>query len=77
MKAFLLFMCRIAFRPKVTYISEKAREEALKEPQVITANHIVGMDGAVVYAALRKQNLTVLSAADVQVTYPILHWLFR
>lgn len=77
MKAFLLFMCRMAFRPQVTYISEKAREEAMKEPQVIIANHIVGMDGAVIYAALRKPNIAVISAADTMVTYPILQWLFR
>lgn len=77
MKAFLLFMCRLAFRPEVTYISEKARQEALREPQVLITNHVLGMDGAVIYAALHKPNITVLSAADVQITYPILRWLFR
>lgn len=77
MKAFLLSMCRIAFRPKVTYISDKAREEALREPQVLIANHVRGMDGAVVYAALRVQNITALAASDTQETYPILQWLFR
>lgn len=77
LKALLLFLCRVVFRPKISYISDKAREEALKEPQLLVCNHIRGLDGAVIYAALRKPNITALSASDLQVTYPILRWLFR
>lgn len=73
----LLLLCRLCFRPQVRYISETARREALAEPQVLICNHVRGMDGAVVYAALRRPRITALSAKDVQFTFPILQWLFR
>ena len=61
----LFFAIRLAFRPKITYASEKARQEAFREPQVIICDHVRGMDGAVVYSLFRHEKLTALSAKDI------------
>lgn len=70
-------LTRLAYRPKVTYTSEKARQEAFSTPQLLVCNHVRGMDGVVMGGALRGLPITALSAKDVQETYPVLKVLFR
>ena len=67
-------LCKLAFRPKVTYASEKARQEALAEPQIIISNHVRGMDAAVIFSMLHWPQLIALTAKDLQDKSPALKW---
>ena len=39
-------LIRLAFRPKISYVSDRARQEAFRSPMIMVSNHVRGMDGA-------------------------------
>ena len=51
-RAVLKFLILIAFRPKRTFVSDKARKEAFSEPMIFISNHVHGMDGAVLQSLM-------------------------
>ena len=61
----LKFLVLIAFRPKRTFASEKARQEAFKEPMIIISNHVHGMDGAVLQSLMPFSRVYSLTAKDL------------
>lgn len=61
----LKFLCLIAFRPKRTYISEKAKQEAFKEPMIFISNHVHGMDGAVLQSLMPFSKVYSITAKDL------------
>lgn len=65
LRAVLLVFIRLAFRPKLVYASEKARQEAFAQPRVIVVNHVRGWDGAVVYSCISRQPFRALVAKDM------------
>ena len=54
----------ILFRPRKTFVSEKARQ-ALQEPCIIISNHIRGFDGAAILTLLPGKKITGLVAKDM------------
>ena len=42
----LMGLIRLAFRPKISYVSARARQEAFRSPMIMVSNHVRGMDGA-------------------------------
>ncbi|MBR6030078.1 MAG: 1-acyl-sn-glycerol-3-phosphate acyltransferase [Clostridia bacterium] len=65
----------ILFRPRKTYVSEKARQEAFSEPCVIISNHVRGFDGAVIFTLLPGKRITGLVAQDMLENSKPLRWL--
>ena len=65
LRVVLFTLIRIFFRPKLVYASEKARQEAFREPMVIISNHVRGMDGAVMYCLFSREPMVALSAKDM------------
>lgn len=65
----------LAFRPKRFFVSEKAREELLKEPAVIISNHIAIYDGAVIQALLPFKKIYGMTAQDVLDDQPMMRFL--
>ncbi len=61
----LKFLCLIAFRPKRTFVSEKAKQEAFKEPMIIISNHVHGMDGAVLQSLMPFSRVYSITAKDL------------
>lgn len=64
----------IAFRPQRIYASDKAKQEALREPCVIISNHVRGMDGAVIQTMLPGHLVYSMSAKDLMDKSPALKW---
>ena len=42
----LMGLIRLAFRPKIFYVTDQAKREALRSPKIMVSNHVRGMDGA-------------------------------
>lgn len=55
----------IAFRPKRYFVSEKAKQELLRDPSVIISNHIAIYDGAVIQTLLPFKKIFGMTAKDV------------
>jgi len=72
----LMGLIRLAFRPKIYFVSEKARQEALRVPTVMVSNHIRGMDGAVICTLFPGKMIHGMSAKDFM-DKPCLGWLLR
>ncbi len=70
LRGMLQVLVLLAFRPKLIFASEKARQEAFSAPQVIICNHIRGMDAAMLYVMLRKRKFIALTARDLQENRP-------
>ena len=75
-RRFLLVLIYLAFRPKISFVSENARREALKTPTVIVSNHVRGMDGAVIAALLSPDRIHGMVAKDMYKNR-VEAWLFR
>lgn len=60
-----LFLIKIAFRPKIYFLNEKAEKEAFKEPCVIICNHTFAFNGAVIGSLFKKENIKYLLAKDL------------
>ena len=67
----------LAYRPKMLFATEKARQEAFSQPSVIICNHIRGMDAAMLYVLMRGRKFKALSAKDLQDNSPALRVFMR
>lgn len=65
----------LAFRPKRYFVSEKARQELMKDPSVIISNHIAIFDGPVVQSLLPFKKIYGMTAKDVLDDEPLTRWL--
>lgn len=65
LRAVLLTFIRIAFRPKLVYASEKAKQEAFIQPRIIVSNHVRGWDAAVLYSQFSREPWVALTAKDM------------
>lgn len=70
----LKFLVLIAYRPKRTFASEKAKREAFKEPMIIISNHVHGMDGAVIQSLMPFAKVYSLTAKDLVERTPLYRW---
>ena len=70
-------LIRLAWRPKVSYVSDRARAEAFREPCVIVSNHIRGMDGAAILTMLPGVPVTALVARDMVEGSRLLRFMMR
>lgn len=64
----------VAFRPKRTFVSEKAKREAFKEPMIIISNHVHGMDGAVIQSLMPFAKVYSITAKDLVERTPLYRW---
>ena len=63
-RGFIRLCLWIAFRPKVTYVSDAARE-ALKQPCVLISNHVRGFDCPVLMTAFPTLSIWNIMARDM------------
>lgn len=73
----LQFLVLLAFRPKMLFASEKARQDAFSVPSVIICNHIRGMDAAMLYVLLHRRKFKAITAKDLQDEDPFLRFFMR
>lgn len=76
-RGILQVLVLLAFRPKMLFATEKARQEAFAVPSVIICNHIRGMDPAMLYVLLRGRKFKAISAKDLQDKDPFLRFFMR
>ncbi len=72
----LMGLIRLAFRPRIDFVSEKARREALGAPTILVSNHVRGMDGAVLCTLFPGKIIHGVSAREFM-EKPALGWLLR
>lgn len=77
LRGILRVLVLAAFRPKMLFSSEKAKQEAFAQPQVIICNHIRGMDAAMLYVLLHGRSFKALTAKDLQDNSPALRLFMR
>lgn len=70
----LKLLALILFRPKRTFVSEKAKREAFKEPMIIISNHVHGMDGAIIQSLMPFSRVYSITAKDLVERTPLYHW---
>ncbi len=58
----LIILTHILYRPKVYYESERSPRRRVKQPSVITCNHLRGSDGAVISAIFSHKRIHPLTA---------------
>ena len=72
----LMGLIRLAFRPKIHYVSEKARQSAFTQPMIMVSNHVRGMDGAALCTLFPGRKIHGVSAREFM-EKPLLGWLLR
>lgn len=61
----LMGLIRLAFRPKISYVSDRARQEAFRSPMIMVSNHVRGMDGAALCTLFPGKKIHGVSAQGV------------
>ena len=72
----LMGLIRLAFRPKISYVSDRARQEAFRSPMIMVSNHVRGMDGAALCTLFPGKKIHGVSAKEFM-DKPALGWLLR
>ena len=67
----------LAFRPKVYYESDLAKEEAFREASVLVCNHVWTLDFAAIRIALSPTPIAAVIAQDMVDKYASLRWLLK
>jgi len=70
----LKLMALVLFRPKRTFVSEKAKREAFKEPMIMISNHVHGMDGAIIQSLMPFSRVYSITAKDLVERTRLYHW---
>lgn len=76
-RAVLKFLILIAFRPKRTFVSDKARKEAFSEPMIFISNHVSGMDGAVLQSLMPFARVYSVTAKDLYERSKLYSWFLN
>ena len=61
-RAILIVLTHLLYRPKVYYESENSPRGRFKEPMVLTCNHLRGCDGAVISAIFHRERIHSIAA---------------
>ena len=61
-RAILIVLTHLLYRPKVYYESEASPRGHFKEPMVLTCNHLRGCDGAVISAIFHRERIHSIAA---------------
>ena len=72
----LMGLIRLAFRPKISYVSDRARQEAFRSPMIMVSNHVRGMDGAALCTLFPGKKIHGVSAKEFMDKHA-LGWLLR
>ena len=72
----LMGLIRLAFRPKISYATARAREEAFRMPMIMVSNHVRGMDGAALCTLFPGRMIHGVSAREFM-EKPALGWLLH
>lgn len=76
-RAVLKLLILIAFRPKRTYVSDKAKREAFSEPMIFISNHVRGMDGAILQSLMPFARVYSLTAKDLYERSKLYSWFLN
>ncbi|MBQ8341504.1 MAG: 1-acyl-sn-glycerol-3-phosphate acyltransferase, partial [Clostridia bacterium] len=61
-RAILIVLTYLLYRPKVYYESDASPKGRIKEPMVLTCNHLRGCDGAVISAIFHRDRIHSIAA---------------
>lgn len=64
LRAFIVFLARFFFRPKVYYVDASVQKRRLKEPSLLVSNHINHLDGPVIGSVFAPAKIHYLAAKD-------------
>ena len=77
MQSTLRFLIRLAYRPKLMYASDAARQNFPAGPCVLVSNHTTMLDAGPIETLLHKKRFYGMSAADISRDYKLIGWFLR